>query len=159
MQITRHAVVSIDYTLKDDGGNILDTSDGGEPLAYIQGIGNLIAGLETALEGRASGDVFNVSIPPEQAYGLHEEALILTRPRSTFNNSAQLVVGTRFMAETDDGRRLFTVTGIAGDQVTVNGNHPLAGKTLHFDVTVRAVRAATEEELNHGHAHTGHGGH
>jgi len=138
VEITADRVVTIHYTLKDDGGAVLDSSAGGEPLAYIQGHGNLVSGLEKALEGKQGGNSLAVVVPPAEGYGERNESLV--------------------QARTDDGMRLFTVTAVAGDMVTLDGNHPLADQTLHFDVEVVGVREATTEELEHGHVH-GAGGH
>jgi FKBP-type peptidyl-prolyl cis-trans isomerase SlyD len=151
-------VVLIHYTLKDDQGTVLDTSAGGEPLAYIQGHGNLVAGLEKALEGRQDGDTVAVAVPPAEGYGKHDAGLIQRVPKRSMQGSGEIKKGMQFQARTDDGMRVFTVTAVVGDMVTLDGNHPLADKTLHFDVQVVNVRAATAEELEHGHAH-GAGGH
>ncbi|MBI3244355.1 MAG: peptidylprolyl isomerase [Chloroflexi bacterium] len=159
MQIAKHKVVTINYTLTDDEGKVIDSSKGGEPLAYIQGIGNLIPGLEAALEGRSSGDTLAVSISPEDGYGLRDEAMMQVVARDTFNSADELEIGMRFRAQLEGGTHVFTVVGVDGDEVTIDGNHPLAGMTLNFDVAVVDVREATAEELSHGHAHgpDGHG--
>jgi FKBP-type peptidyl-prolyl cis-trans isomerase SlyD len=157
MQVARDAVVAIHYTLKNDAGEVLDSSSGGEPLAYIQGGGNIIPGLEEALEGHVVGDKLDVSIPAEKAYGAQEPGLIQQVPRRHFGGT-DVKPGMRFTAETEQGQRQVVVTRIAGDMVTVDGNHPLAGQALHFSVEITEVRVATEEELSHGHVH-GPGGH
>ncbi len=158
MDITADRVVTIHYTLKDDSGTVLDSSAGGEPLAYIQGHGNLVSGLEKALEGKQGGHKMAVSIAPADAYGIHDDALIQRVPRRALQGSGEIRKGMQFQARTDDGMRMFTVTAIVGDMVTLDGNHPLADKTLHFDVEVVSVREASPEELEHGHVH-GAGGH
>jgi FKBP-type peptidyl-prolyl cis-trans isomerase SlyD len=158
VQISADSVVLIHYTLKDDAGAVLDSSAGGEPLAYIQGHGNLVAGLEKALEGKQDGDTLAVSVPPAEGYGTHDAALIQRVPKRSLQGVGDIRKGMQFQARTDDGMRLFTVTALVGDMVTLDGNHPLADQTLHFDVEVVSVRAATEEELEHGHVH-GAGGH
>ncbi len=158
MDISADRVVTIHYTLKDDSGTVLDSSSGGEPLAYIQGHGNLIAGLEKALEGKQGGHHMKVSIAPAEGYGVRDEALIQRVPRRTLPNAGQIRKGMQFQARADGGMRMFTVTAVMGDMVTLDGNHPLADKTLHFDVQVVDVRAATAEEMEHGHVH-GPGGH
>jgi FKBP-type peptidyl-prolyl cis-trans isomerase SlyD len=159
MQISSQKVVTIDYTLTDNQNAVLDSSEGGEPLAYIHGIGNLIPGLENALEGKAAGDAFRVAIQPDQAYGERRENLVQTLPRQHFDGVDNLEVGMQFQASTQDGdTQIVTVVAIQGDQVTVDGNHPLAGQTLNFEVLVVEVRDATAEELEHGHVH-GPGGH
>ncbi len=158
MEITADRVVTIHYTLKDDKGAVLDSSAGGEPLAYIQGHGNLVAGLEKALEGKQDGNTLAVSVAPADGYGVRDEKLIQRLPKRSLQGSGEIKKGMQFQARTDDGMRLFTVTAVMGDMVTLDGNHPLADQTLHFDVEVVAVREATTEELEHGHVH-GAGGH
>ena len=162
MQISHGKVATIHYTLTDDNAQVLDSSDGGDPLAYIQGIGNLIAGLEEQLEGKGAGDKFKASIAPAQAYGDRDEDLMQTLDAEDFADIDDLEVGLQLEAssseEGDDELNVVTVVAIEGDSVTVDGNHPLAGETLHFDVSVVSVRDATEEELEHGHVH-GTGGH
>lgn len=158
MQISKDAVVHIHYTLKNDAGEVLDSSEGAEPLAYMHGNGNLIAGLEKALEGKQSGDSLQVSIPPAEGYGVRDASLIQEVPRSAFGGISKVEVGMQFQAESNYGPRTVTVTQVTGDTVTVDGNHPLADETLHFNVQIVEVRAASEEELEHGHVH-GAGGH
>jgi FKBP-type peptidyl-prolyl cis-trans isomerase SlyD len=158
VEIAADRVVLIHYTLKDDNGAVIDSSAGGEPLAYIQGHGNLVAGLEKALEGKQGGNTLAVSVPPADGYGKHDAALIQRVPKRSMQGSGEIKKGMQFQARTDDGMRLFTVTAVVGDMVTLDGNHPLADKTLHFDVEVVSVRDATSEELEHGHVH-GVGGH
>ncbi len=158
MEISSDKVVLIHYTLKDDAGAVIDSSDGGEPLAYIQGHGNLVPGLEKALEGKTDGNHVVVSIAPEEGYGKHDPKLIQRVPKRSMQGAGEIKKGMQFQARTDDGMRVFTVTGIVGDMVSLDGNHPLADKTLHFDVQVVSVRDATQEELEHGHVH-GAGGH
>ncbi len=158
MEITADRVVTIHYTLKDDKGAVLDSSAGGEPLAYIQGHGNLVAGLEQALEGKQDGNTLAVSVAPADGYGVRDEKLIQRLPKRSLQGSGEIKKGMQFQARTDDGMRLFTVIAVMGDMVTLDGNHPLADQTLHFDVEVVAVREATTEELEHGHVH-GAGGH
>lgn len=159
MQIAKNSVVNIHYTLKDNAGKVLDSSAGGEPLAYMHGNGNLIPGLEKALEGKRMGDKLSVSIPPAEAYGTRDEDLVQSVPRSAFGNAAgKLAVGMQFHADSNHGPRTVTITSIEGDKVMVDGNHPLADQTLNFDVEIAEVREATAEELEHGHVH-GPGGH
>jgi FKBP-type peptidyl-prolyl cis-trans isomerase SlyD len=162
MQIGKNKVVSIDYTLTDAAGELLDSSEGKEPLSYIHGIGSLIPGLESELEGKSAGDELEVSVPPEAGYGVRDEALLTTLQRKQLESLDNLQEGLMFSMEDDQGTRIFTVVKLEGDTVTVDGNHPLAGKTLHFAVAVRGVRVASEEELAHGHVHDGsheHGHH
>jgi FKBP-type peptidyl-prolyl cis-trans isomerase SlyD len=151
-------VVTIHYTLKNDGGEVLDSSSGGDPLAYIQGHGNLVAGLEKALEGKPAGASLAVVVDPVEGYGVRDESLIQRVPKRSLQGAGEIKKGMQFQARTEDGMRLFTVTGLVGDMVTLDGNHPLADQTLHFDIQVVDVREATTEELEHGHVH-GAGGH
>lgn len=161
MKIEKHKVVSIHYTLKGDNGDVLDTSrrEGGQPLYYIQGIGNLIPGLEAALEGKEPGNSLEVSIEPADAYGEVDESLVKQVLRSAFEAAQDLQVGMRFQSQDQQGNmQLFTISEIEGDNITINGNHDLAGQRLHFDVEVMETRDASQEELDHGHVH-GPGGH
>lgn len=158
MQIAKNAVVRIDYTLTNDAGTVLDTSKGREPLAYVHGVGGLIPGLEEELDGKAAGDKLQVVIPPEKGYGERQDGLVQKVEREQLPTEADVQVGAQFQAHTNVGVQVVTVTDVEGDQVTLDGNHPLAGETLHFDVNVVDVREATQEELEHGHVH-GAGGH
>lgn len=158
MEISADRVVTIHYTLKDDAGAVLDSSAGGEPLVYIQGHGNLVAGLEKALAGKQDGNTLAVSVAPADGYGVRDETLIQRVPKRSLQGSGEIKKGMQFQARTEDGMRLFTVAAVIGDMVTLDGNHPLADQTLHFDVEVVEVREATSEELEHGHVH-GAGGH
>jgi FKBP-type peptidyl-prolyl cis-trans isomerase SlyD len=158
MLITDRRVALIHYTLTNNSGEILDSSSGGEPLAYLHGKGNIIPGLEKALAGKQAGDKLRVTIPPEEGYGLPMEELVQTVPSSNFDGLPKIEVGMRFQADSSQGPMLVVVTKVEGDQVTVDGNHPLAGETLHFDVEVSSVRDASVEEVLHGHVH-GAGGH
>jgi FKBP-type peptidyl-prolyl cis-trans isomerase SlyD len=158
VEITADRVVLIHYTLKDDAGAVIDSSSGADPLAYIQGHGNLVAGLEKALEGKKDGDTVAVSVSPDDGYGKYDAALIQRVPKRSLQGSGEIKKGMQFQGQTPDGMRLFTVTAVVGDMITLDGNHPLADKTLHFDVNIVSVREATAEELEHGHVH-GAGGH
>ncbi|MGP8034736.1 MAG: peptidylprolyl isomerase [Steroidobacteraceae bacterium] len=158
MPIAHNDVVSIHYTLRDDADKVLDSSSGGEPLAYLHGHGNLIPGLERALTGREVGDQLKVSVPAADGYGEYDRSLVQRVPRRALKGIANLRVGMRLQAGTEHGQRAVIVTHIAGDMVTLDGNHPLAGQSLNFEVEITAVRAASEEELAHGHVH-GAGGH
>ena len=159
MQIADNAVVAIDYTLHNDEGEVLDSSEGAQPLAYLHGAANIIPGLENALVGKSAGDELEVSVEPEDAYGEYSLELVAALNRSMFEGVDELQVGMQFHASAPDGgMQVVTIRDIDGDQVTVDGNHPLAGQRLNFKVKVVSVRAATEEELQHGHAH-GEGGH
>jgi len=158
MQIAQDSVVSIHYTLTSDAGEVIDSSSGGDVLVYLQGHGNLIPGLERELEGKQAGDKLKVRIAPEDGYGDKDESLIQEVPRSAFGGVADIEVGMQFQAQSNHGPRTVTITNVAADAVTVDGNHPLAGQYLNFEVEITAVRAATNEELSHGHVH-GPGGH
>ena len=158
MIIEKNRVALIHYTLTDDNGQVIDSSAGGEPLAYIQGHGNLVPGLEKALEGKKDGNTVAVSIAPADGYGVRDEALIQRVPKRSLQGAGEIKKGQQFQARTDDGMRLFTVKAVVGDMVTLDGNHPLADQTLNFDVNIVSVREATSEELEHGHVH-GAGGH
>ena len=158
MLVARDTVVTIHYTLTNDAGEVLDSSAGGEALAYIHGAGNIISGLEEALEGKAAGDKIVVAVPADKAYGARDQSLVQQVPRRSFRSGGEIRTGMRFTAQTDHGPREVVVTRVAGDMVTIDGNHPLAGQALNFDVEIRDVRAASAEELAHGHVH-GPGGH
>lgn len=158
MQIAHDSVALIDYTLTNDAGEVIDSSNGGEPLAYLHGHQNIIPGLEKALLGKTVGDSLKVSIAPAEGYGEVNPSLVENVPSNLFQGVEQIEVGMQFHAQTGGGMQVITVTAVEGDTVTVDGNHPLAGQTLHFDVTVKEVRVASQEELDHGHVH-GAGGH
>jgi FKBP-type peptidyl-prolyl cis-trans isomerase SlyD len=158
MNITQDSVVAIHYTLTNDKGETLDSSAGGDPLAYIQGQGNLIPGLERELEGKKAGDKLSVKIAPADGYGEYDKNLVQKVPRRSLKGIGNIQVGMRLQAQSDQGVRAVTVTHVQGDMVTLDGNHPLAGENLNFEVEIIEVRVATEEELSHGHVH-GPGGH
>ena len=158
MPIAQNDVVSIHYTLTDDTEKVLDSSSGREPLAYLHGHGNIIPGLEQALTGHDVGERLTVRVPAAQGYGEYDRALVQQVPKRSLKGIAGLRVGMRLQAGTEHGPRAVTVTHIAGDMVTLDGNHPLAGQNLKFEVEITAVRPASEEELAHGHVH-GAGGH
>jgi FKBP-type peptidyl-prolyl cis-trans isomerase SlyD len=153
MTIEKNRVVSIDYTLTDDKHNLLDSTSGQEPLDYLHGFENIIPGLEKVLEGKSRGDSFSVNIPAAEAYGERDERLIAELPLASFEGIEKVEPGMQFHARNAEGVRLVTVTKVGGNTVTVDGNHPLAGMNLNFDVTVTAIRQASEEELSHGHVH------
>ncbi|MGM0517086.1 MAG: FKBP-type peptidyl-prolyl cis-trans isomerase [Pseudomonadota bacterium] len=158
MQVQNDHVVSIDYTLKNDAGEVMDSSENSGPLAYLHGHHNIIPGLEKALDDKSVGDSFTVSIEPAEAYGERNEEMIQTVPRSMFQGVDEIEPGMRFQAQTEGGVTVVTVKEVNGDEITLDGNHELAGENLHFDVEVKDVRPASEEELEHGHVH-GPGGH
>ncbi len=158
MNIAKDLVVSIDYTLTDGNGQVLDSSSGTGPLSYLHGNENIIPGLEKALEGKAEGVALKVSVPAAEGYGLRDEKLVLNVPIDRFQDAGTVEAGMQFEAETAEGNRVVTVTKVADGMVTVDANHPLAGMDLNFDVTVTSVRAATAEEISHGHPHVEHSG-
>jgi len=152
-------VVTLHYTLRDSAGNELDSSAAGEPIQYLHGIGMIVPGLEDGLAGKRQGERANVVVKPEDGYGERDPRGIQEVSRDTFPPDAGLAPGLEFEAEGPDGDSILaTVVEVAGDKVKIDLNHPLAGKTLHFDVTISEVRDATAEELAHGHPH-GPGGH
>jgi len=159
MLVAPDKVVLIHYTLTNDAGAVIDSSSGGDPLAYIHGQGNIIPGLEKALEGKRKGDRMNVRVEPSEGYGVRDDALVQKVPRRAFGSVENVQPGMQFHAQSSQGHtRVVTVTHVQGDMVTVDGNHPLAGERLTFDVEIAEVREATAEELEHGHVH-GAGGH
>ena len=159
MHVAQDKVVLIHYTLTNDAGEVLDSSAGGQPLAYLHGQGNIVAGLEKALDGRAAGDRLNVRVAAADAYGVRDPGLVKRVPRRSFGSIGSIKPGMQFEAQLERGhRRVVTVTAVKGDMVTIDGNHPLAGQDLNFAVEIADVRDATAEELAHGHVH-GPGGH
>lgn len=153
MKVEKNKVVSIHYTLKDDNGNVIDTSEGRDPLAYLHGNHNIILGLEEKLEGKKVGDKLHVDVSPEKGYGIVDEALKMVLKKEQFENSDKLQVGMQFQAQIGNNIAIYTITNIKDNDVFVDGNHPLAGMNLHFDVEIMDIRDATAEELEHGHAH------
>ena len=159
MQVSEQKVVTMNYEVADDQGQLIDRSEEGGPLAYIHGNGQLIPGLETALEGRGKGDKVAVDVPPEQGYGERDEEGVQTVARNQFDDSVEIEVGMQFEAQDDDeGHQIVTVVAVDGENITLDTNHPLAGKNLCFEVEILDVRDASTEELSHGHVH-GPGGH
>ena len=146
MVIEKDKMVAIHYTLKDDNGVEIDSSAGGNPLAYIHGNGYLIPGLEKELEGKSAGDKFKAVIQPEEGYGVYDERLIATLSRERFDLPGDIEIGMQFQVSTPAGPTIVRVTKVEGDNITIDGNHELAGKVLHFDVEVVEVRELTEEE-------------
>lgn len=146
MVIEKDKMVAIHYTLKDDNGVEIDSSAGGNPLAYIHGNGYLIPGLEKELEGKSAGDKFKAVIQPEEGYGVYDERLIATLSRERFDLPGDIEIGMQFQVSTPAGPTIVRVTKVDGDNITIDGNHELAGKVLHFDVEVVEVRELSEEE-------------
>jgi FKBP-type peptidyl-prolyl cis-trans isomerase SlyD len=153
MQIADNMAVSIHYTLTNDDGEVLDSSIGEEALVYLHGGGNIISGLEKALHGKVAGDKFNVRIAPEDAYGELMEDMIQVISRDMFEGIDNIEVGMQFHSDVSSGSGVVTVVNIENDDITIDGNHPLARLALTFDVEVIDVRAATQEEVAHGHIH------
>lgn len=159
MQAAPNKVVTIDYTVTDGQGEVIDSSKDGDPLVYIHGVGHLIPGLEKEVEGKSAGDKLTVVVPPEEAYGQRDEALRQVVARDQFEDPDKLQVGMQFEARGEGSdSQVVTIVSIEGNDVTLDANHPLAGVTLHFEVEVTEVRDASQEELDHGHVH-GEGGH
>ncbi|MHC5067202.1 MAG: FKBP-type peptidyl-prolyl cis-trans isomerase [Planctomycetota bacterium] len=158
MQITENAVVSFAYILRDSADTIIDQSPEDQPMAYLHGHGGIISGLEMALEGRSAGDSFTVEIAPEDAYGLRDPELDLAVPLEAFpeDQHSSLQPGIRFQGPHPNNPSealIYTVHAVEGDVVKCSGNHELAGMPLHFSIEVTDVRAATDEEIAHGHIH------
>lgn len=152
MHITDKTAVQIHYTLTNGSGEELDSSRGEEPLTYLHGAGNIIPGLEAALVGKQVGDTFTVTIAPEQAYGAIDESMVQQVSKKMFDD-IDIEIGMQFHADVSHGSGIITITEINGDDVTVDGNHPLAGEALTFDVEVIDVRPASDDEMAHGHIH------
>jgi FKBP-type peptidyl-prolyl cis-trans isomerase SlyD len=154
MQVAENYVVSMNYTLKDEKGNVLDTSEGKEPLDFLYGKGMIIPGLEKALEGKEKGDSLKVTVEPEEGYGTYNEQAIGEVSKDNFQEGMEPKVGMQVQAQDPNGNvQIFTITEIKDETVMLDGNHPLAGQTLYFDVDIADVREATPEEIDHGHVH------
>ncbi len=156
MKVQKDAVVTIDYTLKNDEGEVLDSSKENGELSYLHGHQGIVEGLEEALEGKTEGDKVEATLDPEKAYGERDERLLFDVGRDRMPDDVDLEVGMQFLAQGQDGsQRPVTVSAIGDDKVTLDGNHPLAGERLHFDVTINGIREASDEEKDHGHVHDG----
>lgn len=153
MKVAKDKVVSLDFTLWDDAGEVIDSSEGSEPLEYLHGHLNLVPGLEKALDGKVVGDGFKITVPAAEAFGDRDESLVEVLPRSDFPDDLELVPGMQFEAEGDDGSTIVTITSVEGDSITVDGNPEFAGMDLTYEVKVIDIRDATEEEIEHGHVH------
>lgn len=158
MKIANGMVVTMHYTLTDDAGTVIDTSRDREPLTYLHGFGNIIPGLEKALEGQQAGFRSKVAVAPAEGYGERDPNAVFEVSRDHFDPDMELAPGVQVYAEGPQGPVSFMVVSVSESSVVLDANHPLAGETLHFDVEVMAVRQATEEETAHGHVH-GPGGH
>jgi FKBP-type peptidyl-prolyl cis-trans isomerase SlyD len=160
MRVSKDRIVSLEYQLHLGDGETIDQSAPGQPVAYLHGRGHLVPGLEGALEGMEEGDTRSVVVPPASGYGEHDERGVQEVPRQVFPEDLQIRAGAMLTAQTPEGETIpLTVREVREETVLVDLNHPLAGKTLHYSVTVREVREATPEELEHGHAHGPHGAH
>lgn len=150
-------VVFFHYTLTDDSGEVIDSSEGSEPLPYLHGAGNIVPGLERQMAGKQVGDRFQAVVPPEEGYGTVEGPGPQAIPREAFPEDAELEEGMQFMAEAEDGEMIpLWVVSLDDETVIVDRNHPLAGATLHFDVHITEIRDATADEIAHGHPHGTH---
>jgi len=153
MQVADKRVITLAYTLKDNDDNIIDRSDDGS-FSYLHGANNIIPGLESALTGKVVGDELSVTLAPEDGYGVRDPGKTQAVPRNMFPPEHEIVTGMQFHAQGPDGQTVVvTVASVEGDTITVDGNHPLAGVELNFDVTIMDIREASGEELEHGHVH------
>ena len=159
MKVAKNTVVSIAYQVRTQDGVLVDEAPANQPLEYLQGHNNLIIGLENALEGKEVGDKFEVRVQPEEGYGEYNENMVQRVPKEVFQGVDEVVVGMRFLADTDIGPVPVVITEVDGDEVVVDGNHMLAGQELHFTVEVVGTREATLEEIAHGHVHGAHDHH
>ncbi len=157
MTISHNSAVFFHYTLTDKDGNVLDKSPEGQPLGYLHGHGNIIPGLEKQMLGKSVGEQFKAVIEPADAYGEYQQAAVQAVPREHFQGVDNIEVGMQFQTQMGEQVGLVTVTAVADDNITVDANHPLAGKQLIFDVEIADIREATKEEIDHGHIH-GEGG-
>ncbi|MBT7609021.1 MAG: peptidylprolyl isomerase [Bacteriovoracaceae bacterium] len=158
MKIVKDCVAAFHYKLTNDKTEVIDHSEGQGPLYYIQGHGHIIPGLETLMLDKVVGDKFSADIEAVDAYGERKEEMVQIVPRSQFEEPDSLQPGMQFNVETDMGPMVLSISEVLEEEVKVDGNHPLAGERLHFDIEITEVRVATEEELTHGHVH-GVGGH
>jgi FKBP-type peptidyl-prolyl cis-trans isomerase SlyD len=150
LTITENKVVTFEYTLKNENGEIIDSSINNTPITYIHGSGNIIPGLEDELEGKKVGDKFNASINPEDGYGVRHDDLIQKIDKERLSHLPNIEIGMQLQAYDEDGMQILTVIDISDNEVTLDGNHPLAGERLHFDVEITDIREATEEEIEFG---------
>lgn len=159
MTVANDSVVTISYTLTDDDGTVIDSSGDNGDLSYLHGHHNIVPGLESALAGKEVGETIKTSVAPSEGYGERREDLVFEVPRDRLPADEELQNGMQFRAQSADGQEMVvTLVNVGDEQVTLDGNHPLSGQTLNFDVTIQGIRAATAEELEHGHVH-GPGGH
>lgn len=154
MQVVQNKVIAFHYTLTVGRGEMIDSSVDEAPLEYLHGHRNIIQGLEHALEEKKVGEKFSVTLPPEQAYGPYDDSLVKTLDLDELGGGKDLQPGVEIEANLAGEPHIVTVLEVAGNQIKVDGNHPLAGETLMFDIEVMGVRDATQEELAHGHVHS-----
>jgi FKBP-type peptidyl-prolyl cis-trans isomerase SlyD len=159
MQVAKDRVVRFHYTLSDAAGEVMESSQGNQPLAVLWGHGGLIAGVERALEGKQAGDHIDVTVAPEDGYGERRDDLVQRLPKKYFKQAERLKPGMVAQIQTQHGPRAVTVLKVGVSVIDVDGNHPLAGQTLKFAIDVVDVREATAEELDHGHVHGDGGAH
>jgi len=154
MTIENNKVVTLEFTVKNaDTNEVIETSQGGEPLLYIHGHSNIVPGLESALAGKKVGESYEVLVTPEEGYGVRDEALVQEVPLAAFQGVDNVEVGMAFTADGPQGEVVVEVTSVEGDTVTIDGNHPLADVTLAFSGEITDIREATQGELEHGHVH------
>ena len=159
MTIANNKVVTLDFTVKNaDTNEVIETSEGGEPLLYLHGFNNLVPGLEKALAGKNVGEAFDVAVNAEEGYGVRDDSMIQQVPMKAFEGAEKVEVGMAFTADGPEGQVVVEVTNIENDMVTIDANHPLASVNLAFSGAIKDIREATQEELEHGHVH-GEGGH
>lgn len=159
MIIEKNTVVSLDYTLTNTNGDVLDTSKGRNPLTYLHGVGALIPGLENQIKGLQKGDAKVVNVEAEEAYGQYNDELLHVVPKSGFQGEEEMQVGMQVELDSEQGPMLAVISKIEDDQVTLDLNHPLAGQALNFDIQIVDVRTATADEIAHGHVHGPDGHH
>ena len=152
--IQEKMVVTIDYTVRDDSNEVIDSSEGRQPLVYLHGAQNIVPGLEKALDGMKTGEDFEAIVEPADAYGVYNPDMVQAVPREAFQGVDNIEPGMAFSSQGEQGPFQVVVTEVSDDSVTVDANHPLAGKRLTFNGTVRDVREATAEEISHGHVHS-----
>ena len=159
MTIANNKVVTLDFTVKNaDTNEVIETSEGGEPLLYLHGFNNLVPGLEKALAGKNVGEAFDVAVNAEEGYGVRDDSMIQQVPMKAFEGAEKVEVGMAFTADGPEGQVVVEVTNIENDIVTIDANHPLASVNLAFSGAIKDIRDASQEELEHGHVH-GEGGH
>ncbi len=153
VKVVKNSVVTINYTLTNNNGEVLDSSKANGPLAYLHGHDNIIPGLEKEMEGKTKGDKFKTTILPKDGYGDIRSDMVQNVPKSQFEEGEKLEIGMQFQVQAGEETLIVAIKEINDDTVTLDGNHPLAGQTLHFEVEINEIREATKDELEHGHIH------